>query len=68
MKLQDASRRDFIKLLGIGGGGLVLGLPLGGCGGDIDQNPLATDTDFSPSVWLQITPDNVINFYQPCHI
>ncbi len=65
MKLQDASRRDFIKLLGIGSGGLVLGLPLSGCGGDSGESPLASDNSFSPSVWLQITADNVINFYQP---
>jgi CO/xanthine dehydrogenase Mo-binding subunit len=65
MKIQDASRRDFIKLLGISGGGLVLGLPLSGCGRDSGDNPLAADASFSPSLWLQITPDNVINFYQP---
>lgn len=66
MITQDASRRDFIKLLGIGGGGLVLGVQLSGCSGDDpNPNPLATDTEFSPSVWLQITPDNTINFYQP---
>ncbi len=62
---QDASRRNFIKLLGVGGGGLVLGLPLTGCGRDPNGNPLAVEGDFSPSVWLQITPDNAINFYQP---
>jgi CO/xanthine dehydrogenase Mo-binding subunit len=65
MITQDASRRNFIKLLGIGGGGLVLGLPLSGCGRDSKPDPLAGDDDFSPSVWLQITPDNTINFYQP---
>lgn len=47
------SRRSFLKLLGVSGGGLVIGVPE------------AVDGVFQSSAWLQITATNKIHFYQP---
>ena len=57
------SRRSFLKLLGVSGGGLVIGVPLTSCAkSDV---PAAADGVFQASAWLQITPTNEIHFYQP---
>jgi isoquinoline 1-oxidoreductase/isoquinoline 1-oxidoreductase beta subunit len=60
----DASRRQFLKLAGLTGGGLVLGVSLTGCASDSrpftpERGALASDA------FLQITPDNDIRFYLP---
>ncbi|NIB42209.1 molybdopterin-dependent oxidoreductase [Pseudomaricurvus alkylphenolicus] len=59
------SRRNFLKLLGFTGGGLVLGVPLvAGCAASTrDHN--SKDKGFTPSSFLQITEDNEIHFYLP---
>ena len=52
----DASRRDFLKLTGLAGGGLVLGLGLAGC-----SKPSALGSaGGQPVAWLRIDADNAI--------
>ena len=52
----DASRRDFLKLTGLAGGGLVLGLGLSGC-----SKPAALGSaGGQPVAWLRIDADNAI--------
>ena len=54
------TRRDFLKTLGIAGGGLILDISLSGCATPF---PHAQPQDFEPNAWLQITPKNDIIFY-----
>ena len=54
------TRRDFLKQMGILGGGLVLGVNLSGCA---TAYPHRQKGDFEPNAWLQITPQNEIRFY-----
>lgn len=52
----DASRRDFLKLTGLAGGGLVLGLGLSGC-----SKPAALGSaGGQPVAWLRIDAENAI--------
>lgn len=52
----DASRRDFLKLTGLAGGGLVLGLGLSGC-----SKPAALGSaGGQPVAWLRIDVENAI--------
>ena len=62
----DPSRRRFLKLAGVTGGGLVMGVSMTGCGGGGDELPfVAEDGAFAPDAYLQITPDNQVRFYLP---
>ena len=53
------SRRSFLHMTAIAGGGLLLGFRLGPSGG---TEPLfdPITNDFLPNAWIRITPDNVI--------
>lgn len=55
-----SSRRDFLKGVGLVGGGLILDLSLTACATPL---PHSEADDFEPDAWLQITPDNDIRFY-----
>ncbi|WP_257286309.1 xanthine dehydrogenase family protein molybdopterin-binding subunit [Endozoicomonas sp. SESOKO1] len=61
--LENSSRRNFLKNLGIVGGGLVVGIPLTGCASV--QLPNTMDSDLQPNALLQITANNDIYFYLP---
>ena len=64
MNRQQLSRRQFIKLTGYTGTGLVLGASLSGC----SDAPLAINGGpgvFTPDSFIQITADNVVNFFCP---
>lgn len=54
------NRRDFLKSIGIVGGGLILDFSLTGCATPF---PHTDSADFEPNAWLQITPENNIIFY-----
>lgn len=58
------SRRKFLKLAGVTGGGLVLGVSITGCGSGAP--PFTAEKGaLAPDAFLQITPDNQIRFYLP---
>lgn len=62
MNVAQLSRRQFLKGIGITGGGLVIGFSLTGCGGD--PLPVIGDKgDYVPNAFLQITPRNEFIFY-----
>jgi isoquinoline 1-oxidoreductase beta subunit len=55
------NRRDFLKISAGAGAGLVIGINLSGCGNN--QSPGAkqgSSDDFTPNVWLSISPDNTV--------
>jgi isoquinoline 1-oxidoreductase beta subunit len=55
-QITDASRRDFLKITGLAGGGLILGLGLSGC-----SKPAALGTEGGqPVAWLKIDAENAI--------
>lgn len=57
------SRRSFIKNISLAGAGLVVGLPLTAC---VSASPQSNNNPaLAPNALLQITTDNVINFYLP---
>jgi CO/xanthine dehydrogenase Mo-binding subunit len=57
------SRRQWLKAMGAGGLGLVVGIPLSGCSSTADL-PHA-EGGASLGAFLQIAPDNSVHFYQP---
>ena len=59
----NTSRRNFLKNMSLAGGGLVVGLPLTACA-DI-LLPDANESALQPNALLQITSDNIVNFYLP---
>lgn len=60
----NAARRTFLKVAGLSGGGLVIGISLTGCGTDkpaiIDQKDVLT-----PNAFLQISAQNEVLFHCP---
>lgn len=64
MSVSNPSRRSFLKLAGISGGGLVLGISLVGCGRK-DAPFTAEPGALAPDAFLQITSANEIRFYLP---
>jgi len=59
------NRRSFLKMAGVAGGGLILGIPLVGCS---SAKPPAYQPEaqaLAPNAFLQITSDNRIHFYLP---
>jgi isoquinoline 1-oxidoreductase subunit beta len=55
------NRRTFLRMTGLAGGGLVLGVSTAGCADRhvMKMNELAATTgEFKPNVWLTITPEN----------
>lgn len=60
----DTSRRRFLKLTGITGGGLVMGVTLTACGEGAPALE-ASARVYSPNAFLQITPSNNVRFYCP---
>ena len=49
------SRRDFLRAVAMGGGGLLLGVRLG-------ADDVAAAAEFRPNAWLRLTPDGRIVF------
>ena len=63
MSVIKQSRRNFLKMTGIAGGGLILGTTLNGCS-STPQPAYASEQDsFDANAFLQITSDNQIRFY-----
>ena len=70
MPRMKLSRREFLKVTGAVGGGLLIGIQLGGCEEKpattapvTDPEPLPptpTTSEFNPNVWLTIAPDDSI--------
>lgn len=60
----NASRRNFLKIIGAAGGGLVVGIPLVACS---SQKPIPgyTKDSYVHDAFIQISPDNQIHFYVP---
>ena len=56
----NTSRRDFIKLAALAGGGFSLGFLVDGCAHL--KGAQALGGAFHPNAWLRITPDNKITF------
>ena len=61
--LENSSRRNFLKNLGIASGGLVVGIPLTACASTNFPNEM--DGDLQPNALLQITSNNDVIFYMP---
>ena len=59
----NTTRRNFLKNMSLVGGGLVVGLPVTGCANVLLPN--AHESVLQPNALLQITSDNVVNFYLP---
>lgn len=62
--LSNVSRRSFLKVAGISGGGLVMGFSLTGCG----DGPAALSSaagELTANSFIQITPENVVRFFCP---
>ena len=61
------SRREFLKVTGAVGGGLLIGIQLSGCeekpatSATATTPPTPATTDFNPNVWLTIAPDDSIH-------
>ncbi len=68
MPRRKLSRREFLKVTGAVGGGLLIGIQLGGCEekpattatDTVPPTPTPTTSDFNPKVWLTIAPDDSI--------
>jgi len=59
------SRREFLKISGALGGGLLIGIHLGGCkqepSATQSTTPIAsTDAEFEPNVWITLRPDDSV--------
>lgn len=65
MSTLNYSRRGFLRVSGVVGGGLVVGFSLSGCGGDTALPLKDLPDSFAPNAFIQITPDNVVRFYCP---
>lgn len=64
MSKVNVSRRAFIKGTLVAGGGLLIGYSL--YGDDSQPSPLTTSENvYSPNLFLELMPDNSINFYCP---
>lgn len=64
--MNRTSRREFLKMTTIAGGGLVFGFSLTGCSdGQPDLPIVQTDGALVPNAFVQITPDNGVVFYCP---
>ncbi|BFM16949.1 xanthine dehydrogenase family protein molybdopterin-binding subunit [Maricurvus nonylphenolicus] len=62
MRKVTSSRRDFIKLVSVAGGGLIVGVPLSGCATTRLPEPNQAGT-YQGDAFIQITPSNEIHFY-----
>ncbi|MDH3748000.1 MAG: molybdopterin-dependent oxidoreductase [Gammaproteobacteria bacterium] len=61
-KPKKQTRRTFLKLLGVTGAGLVIGITVT----RDRRSPFpANDLALEPDAFLQITPENVVNFFLP---
>ena len=60
--ITKVSRREFLKVTGVAGTGLVLGfhLPLAGCAG---KEVSASTDGFIPNAWLRIDPDGQVTLW-----
>jgi CO/xanthine dehydrogenase Mo-binding subunit len=54
------TRRGFLRVVGVAGGGLALGIGLAGCGGEPPPWPQAENPVFRPNAFLQIREDGQI--------
>jgi isoquinoline 1-oxidoreductase beta subunit len=59
--MSEVTRRGFMKIMAVAGGGLTVGFLVEGCkhvsGGQ------ALGGGFHPNAWVRITPDNVVTFF-----
>jgi len=65
MPYTKLSRREFLKISGALGGGLLLGIHLAGCKQDTPAPKSATpapavNSDFEPNVWITLDPDDSV--------
>jgi len=59
----DLSRRSFLKLSGVAGGGLVLALCLGGTSRALTAAGSPLTTEFVPNAFIRVSPDGSILIY-----
>ncbi|BFM14851.1 xanthine dehydrogenase family protein molybdopterin-binding subunit [Maricurvus nonylphenolicus] len=64
MKVQKSSRRDFMKMLGVVGGGLIVGVNLTACS-DAKLPKAITSGSLVVNAFLQIREDGSVHFYLP---
>lgn len=62
MSLPNLARRDFLKALGVTGGGLLMGISLSACA-QTSQVLYAQDSDLQPDGLIQVTAAGEIIFY-----
>lgn len=58
--MSTLSRRRFLKVSGVAGGGLVLGFGLGGCSSETLPWPNAAAGVLQPDAFLQLRPDGLV--------
>ena len=63
MKIENVSRRRFLKATAVLGGGVVIGFSLTGCSTPGPLPIAVAEGGFVPNAFLQILPDNTIKFY-----
>ncbi|GAB3110600.1 xanthine dehydrogenase family protein molybdopterin-binding subunit [Aestuariicella hydrocarbonica] len=56
-------RRQFLKLMGVAGGGLILGLPLTGC--NTKPYPFTEKNQWQPDAFLQFSEQGDVRFFLP---
>jgi isoquinoline 1-oxidoreductase beta subunit len=62
--LPTVSRRSFLKLVGVAGGGLVLGFSLSSCSApDRGSNGARAAEEFAPNAFLRVSPNGSILIY-----
>ena len=63
MRIENLSRRSFLKTTAIVGGGVVIGFSLSGCSTSAPLPIDVADGGFVPNAFIQILPDNSVKFY-----
>ena len=63
MRVENLSRRSFLKTTAVVGGGVVIGFSLSGCSTSVPLPIDVADGGFVPNAFIQILPDNTVKFY-----
>lgn len=65
MRIENVSRRRFLKTTAVMGGGVVIGFSLAGCSSPGPLPIELAESGFVPNAFLQLLPDNTLRFYTP---
>ena len=58
--MMQMNRRAFLRNVSVAGGGVMLGVTLGGCGGDVAPWPNQQSGVLQPNAFLQVRPDGSV--------